>query len=152
MQKIEDEAKRVAAERDKISVEFVKNFKTMSKTLQIKVNQELTRNEMIILLREGLSKLSKFNSNWAELTINFNSINNYIEEVTHKTLIDFVDNVEVAQENTFPLDLLTDSIEKTLKLSNNPHRAAEMYVDFSHKNIVKSLNDMHQCKNTLLPF
>jgi gamma-glutamylcysteine synthetase len=152
LQKIEDEAKRVAAERDKISVEFVKNFETMSKTLQIKVNQELTRNEMIILLREGLSKLSKLNSNWAELTINFNSINNYIEEVTHTTLTDFVDNVEVAQENTFPLDLLTDSIEKTLKLSNNTHRAAEMYVDFSHKNIVKSLNDMHQCKNTLLPF
>lgn len=152
MQKIEDEGKRVAAERNKISVEFVNNFKTMSKTLQIKVNQELTRNEMIILLREGLSKLSKLNSNWAELTINFNSINNYIEEVTHTTLTDFVDNVEVAQENTFPLDLLTDSIEKTLKLSNNTHRAAEMYVDFSHKNIVKSLNDMHQCKNTLLPF
>jgi hypothetical protein len=102
LQKIEDEAKRVAAERDKISVEFVKNFKTMSKTLQIKVNQELTRNEMIILLREGLSKLSKLNSNWAELTINFNSINNYIEEVTQTTLTDFVDNVEVAQENTFP--------------------------------------------------
>jgi hypothetical protein len=66
--------------------------------------------------------------------------------------MDFVDNVEVAQENTFPLDLLTDSIEKTLKLSNNTHRAAEMYVDFSHKNIVKCLNDMHQCKNTMLPF
>ncbi len=152
MQKIEDEEKRVAAERDKISVEFVKNFETMSKTLQIKVNQELTRNEMIILLREVLSKLSKSKSNWAELTINFNSINNYIEEVTHTTLTDFVDNVEVAQENTFPLDLLTDSIGKTLKLSNNTHRAAEMYVDFSHKNIVKSLNEMHQCKNTLLPF
>jgi hypothetical protein len=152
LQKIEDEEKRVAAERDKISVEFVKNFETMSKTLQIKVNQELTRNEMIILLREVLSKLSKSKSNWAELTINFNSINNYIEEVTHTTLTDFVDNVEVAQENTFPLDLLTDSIGKTLKLSNNTHRAAEMYVDFSHKNIVKSLNEMHQCKNTLLPF
>jgi hypothetical protein len=152
LQKIEDEAKRVAAERDKISVEFVKNFETMSKTLQIKVNQELTRNEMIILLREGLSKLSKLNSNWTELTINFNSINNYIEEVTLTTLTDFVDNVEVAQENTFRLDWLTDSIEKTLKLSNNTHRAAEMYVDFSHEIIVKSLNDMHQCKNTLLPF
>ncbi len=30
LQEIEKEAKRVAAERDKISVEFVKNFKTMS--------------------------------------------------------------------------------------------------------------------------
>ena len=152
MQQIEDEAKRVAAERDKISVEFVKNFKTMSKTLQIKVDQELSQNEMIILLKEGISKLSQLNSNWTELTMNFNSINNYIEQVTHTTLTDFAEDAKDAQENTFLVDFMTNSIEKTLKLSYTTHSAAEMYVEFSNRNILKSLSDMHQCKNALYPF
>jgi hypothetical protein len=152
LQKIEDEAKRVAAERDKISVEFVKNFKTMSKTLQIKVDQELSQNEMIILLKEGISKLSQLNSNWTELTMNFNSINNYIEQITQKTLTNFAEDAKDAQENTFLVDFITNSIEKTLKLSYTTHRAAEMYVEFSNTNILKSLSDMHQSKNALYPF
>jgi predicted transcriptional regulator len=120
--------------------------------LQIKVDQELSQNEMIILLKEGISKLSQLNSNWTELTMNFNSMNNYIEEVTQKTLTDFAEDAKDAQENTFLLDFMTNSIEKTLKLSYTTHRAAEMYVEFSNRNIVKSLSDMHQCKCTLLTF
>jgi hypothetical protein len=150
LQEIEKEAKRVAAERDKISVEFVKKFKTMSKTLQIKVDQELSQNEMIILLKEGMSKLSQLNSNWAELTMNFNSINNHVEHTTQKTLKIFANDAKDAQENTFLFDFMIDSINKSLELSNTTHRVAETYVKFSNKNLVKSLSGMHQCKNALL--
>ncbi len=148
LQRIKQVEKRVEEEKEEIYDDFKKRLEKM----HVDVKKEISRDEIIKLLGDGLSKLSKLNSNWAGLSKNFNSINNYIEQVTHTTLTDFVDDAKIAQEDPFIIDFMTDSINKSLELSCATHRAAEMYVDFSHKNIVKSLNDMHQSKNKLLPF
>jgi NTP pyrophosphatase (non-canonical NTP hydrolase) len=148
LQRIKQVEKRVEEEKEEIYDDFKKRLEKM----HVDVKKEISRDEIIKLLGDGLSKLSKLNSNWAGLSKNFNSINNYIEQVTHRALTDFVDDAKIAQEDPFIIDFMTDSINKSLELSCATHRAAEMYVDFSHKNIVKSLNDMHQSKNKLLPF
>jgi hypothetical protein len=148
LHRIEQEAKRVEEQRKEICDDFKKRFEKM----HVDVKKEISRDEIIKLLGDGMSYLSRLNSNWTELPKNFNSINNYIEQVTHRALTNFVDDAKEAQEHPFIIDFMTNSINKSLELSCATHRAAEMYVDFSHKNIVKPLNDMHQNKNALLPF
>ncbi len=148
LQRIEIEAKRVEEQRETIYGDFKKRLEKM----HVDVKKEISRDEIINLLEDGMSKLSKFYTNYAMLIKNFNSINNHIEQVTHRALSDFVDDAKEAQEYPFLIDLMTDSINKSLELSCATHRTAEMYVDFSNKNIVKSLNEMHRCKNELLPF
>jgi hypothetical protein len=120
--------------------------------MDVDVKKEISRNEIINLLGDAMRKLSKFYTNYAGLIKNFDLINNHIEQVTHKALTDFFDDAKIAQEDPFIIDFMTDSINKSLELSDATHRAAEMYVEFSHKNIVKRLDDMHQCKYALLPF
>jgi hypothetical protein len=148
LQRIEIEAKRVEEQRETIYGDFKKRLEKM----HVDVKKEISRDEIINLLEDGMSKLSKFYTNYAMLIKNFNSINNHIEQVTHRALSDFVDDAKEAQEYPFLIDLMTDSINKSLELSCATHRTAEMYVDFSNKNIVKSLNEMHRCKNELFPF
>jgi flagellar motor protein MotB len=148
LQRIEQKEKRVEEQRKEIYDDFIKRLKNMHDD----VEKEISRDDIIKLLGDGLSHLSKLNSNWVGLTKNFNSISSHIELVTHATLSDFVDDAKDAQEDPFLIDFMTNSINKSLELSNTTHRAAKMYVDFSNKTIVKSLNDMHQSKNTLLPF
>jgi hypothetical protein len=127
---------------------FIRRLENM----HVDVEKEISRNEIINLLGDGLSKLSQFYTNYAGLIKNFDSINNHIEQVTHRALTDFVDDAKIAQEDPFIIDFMTDSINKSLELSDATHRTAKMYVEFSNRNIVKSLNDMHQSKNKLLPF
>ncbi|EFX63200.1 hypothetical protein DAPPUDRAFT_308060 [Daphnia pulex] len=127
---------------------FIRRLKNM----HVDVEKEISRNEIINLLGDGLSKLSQFYTNYAGLIKNFDSINNHIEQVTHRALTDFVDDAKIAQEDPFIIDFMTDSINKSLELSDATHPTAKMYVEFSNKNIMKSLKDMHQSKNALYPF
>jgi NTP pyrophosphatase (non-canonical NTP hydrolase) len=127
---------------------FIRSLENM----HVDVEKEISRNEIINLLGDGLSKLSQFYTNYAGLIKNFDSINNHIEQVTHRALTDFVDDAKIAQEDPFIIDFMTDSINKSLELSDATHRTAKMYVEFSNKNIMKSLKDMHQSKNALYPF
>jgi hypothetical protein len=145
---IEQKEKRVEEEREEIYDDFKKRLEKMD----VDVKKEISRDEIFNLLKAGISKLSQLNSNWVGLTKNFNSINNHIEQITHRALTDFVDDAKDAQEDPFIIDFMTDSINKSLELSYATHRAAEMYVKFSNRNIVKSLNDMHERKYVLLPF
>lgn len=148
LQRIKQIEKRVEEENEEIYDDFIKRLQNM----HVDVKKEICRDEIIKLLGDGLSHLSKLNSNWAGLTKNFNSINNYIEQVTHTTLTNFAEDAKIAQEDPFLIDFMTDSIKKSLELSYATHRAAEMYVEFSNRNILESLSDMHQRKYELLPF
>ncbi len=85
--------------------------------MHVDVEKEISRNEIINLLGDGLSKLSQFYTNYAGLIKIFDLINNHIEQVTHKALTDFVDDAKIAQEDPFLIDLMTDSINKSLELS-----------------------------------
>jgi hypothetical protein len=81
LQRIEQEAKRVEEEKEEIYDDFIKRLQNM----HVDVKKEIGRNEIIKLLGDGLSHLSKLNSNWAGLTKNFKSINNHIEQISLHT-------------------------------------------------------------------
>ncbi len=143
LQKIETELKRVQDEKDKICYNYIKSLKA----LHINVDKELSQNEMIKLLEEGLSQLSKLNSNWVGFTQNFNSINNYIQQVTQRLLTDFVEDAKSVQEDASMIDFITDSMNKSLESTRRTRHNAKMYVEFSNEKIMKPLDDMDRYKN-----
>jgi hypothetical protein len=100
-------------------------------------------------IQKGLTQLCKLNSNWADFTQNFNSINNYIKEVTRRGLTDFVEDAKSAKEDISIIEFMTNSINKALECSIKTHQTAKMYVEFSNNQIMKSLNVMQRDKNAL---
>ncbi len=142
LQEIQQEAKRAEEESDKIHEEFTNRFDKM----HVDAEKDKSRDEMIELLKEGMDQLSKLNSNWAGFSQNFNSINNYIEQVTQRALTDFVE--DAAQEDTSMIDF-SGPINKALECSKKTHQTAKMYVEFSNNQIMKSLNEMQRYKNAL---
>jgi hypothetical protein len=113
LQRIEQEAKRVEEQREEIYGDYKKRLEKMD----VDVKKEISRDDIIKLLGDGMSKLSQCYTNFAGLIKNFNSIKNDIEQITHRALTDFVDDAKIAQEDPFLIDLMTDSINKSLELS-----------------------------------
>jgi predicted small secreted protein len=113
LHRIKQEARRVEEEKEEIYDDFIKRLQNM----HVDVKKEISGDEIINLLKAGMSKLSKLNSNWVGLIKNFNSINDHINQITQRALTDFVDDTKDAQEYPFLIDLMTDSIKKSLELS-----------------------------------
>jgi hypothetical protein len=111
---------------------------------QMNVYNELNQNEMIRLLKEGITQLSHLNSNWSSFTQNFNSINNYIEQAARRALTDFVENAKSVQEDTIIVHFIIESMNKSLESTRITSHNAKMYVEFSYENIVKPLRDMRR--------
>ena len=88
---VEKRLKNMQQQRDNILASHIS---------QMKVYNELNQNEMIRLLKEGITQLSQLNSNWSSFTQNFNSINNYIEQATRRALTDLVKDAKSVQEDT----------------------------------------------------
>ena len=143
LQKIETELKRVQDEKDKIFYNYMKTLKI----IQINIDKELSQNDMIKLLENGMGQLSQLNSNWAGFTNNFNSFNNNVKEVTQRAMADFAENAKSAQGDISIIDFLTDSMNKTLETSQRTSHNAKKYVKFSNENIMQSLDDMDQYKD-----
>jgi hypothetical protein len=96
---------------------------------------------MIQILTDGTQLLGKLQENWAGMTLYFKSINSYIEDMKTKQNM-FVEDAKVVQDSSL-LDLMAESIKKSLESSIKSHRTAATYVKVSNNYIIEPLQVMH---------
>jgi hypothetical protein len=139
LQRIKEQAKQVEKEKGKIWDDYTKSLKN----LQINVGKGVSTDEMIKLLQDGTKKLGEMHEKWAGMTMYFEHINNHIDKVTKKYLVDFVNDANDAQHDISLLEFMTDSIEKSLTSSIKSHHVAATYVKVSDNYIMGPLKRMH---------
>jgi hypothetical protein len=136
-----EKAKQDAAEAekniDKVRDEFTESLKNM----HIDVNKNISKDRMIGILQEGTKQLGRLQENWTGMTLYFKSINSYIEDMKTKQNM-FVEDAKVVQDSSL-LDLMAESIKKSLESSIKSHRTAATYVKVSNNYIIEPLQVMH---------
>jgi hypothetical protein len=124
---------------DKICDECTESLRNM----QVDVDEDISTDRMIQILKDGTQQLGKLQENWTGMTLYFKSINSNIEKVMKKQQNIFVGDAKDAQENTFLIDSMAESIKKSLESSIKSHRTAATYVKVSNNYIMGPLRNMH---------
>ena len=139
LNKAKQDAIDAEKEMEKICDEYIKSLENM----HIDVKKDISTDRMIKILKKGTKLLGKLQENWAGMTLYFKSINSYIEKVMNKQQNMFVKDAQDAQEHTFLIDVMTDTIKKSLESSIKSHRTAATYVKVSNNYIMEPLRSMH---------
>ncbi|XP_046636092.1 uncharacterized protein LOC124314772 isoform X2 [Daphnia pulicaria] len=130
--------KKSEKEMKKICDEFIKSLENM----HIDIIKDISTDSMMQILKDGMNLLSKLQENWTGMTLYFQSINSYIEDMKTKHK-DFVEDAKVAQEDSSTIDFMAESIEKSLETSIKSHHIAATYVKVSNSFIMEPLRNIH---------
>ncbi|EFX83207.1 hypothetical protein DAPPUDRAFT_100775 [Daphnia pulex] len=112
LEKAKQDAKKADEEMGKIEKEFTESLKNMH-----------------------------IDKNWVGMTLYFQSINSYIEDMKTKQNT-FVEDAEGAQDSSL-IDFMADSIKNSLESSIKSHRTAATDVKVSNNYIMEPLRKMH---------
>nr|CAH0113456.1 unnamed protein product [Daphnia galeata] len=135
------EAAQTGPEMDTICNKCQKSLDNM----RVNVDEKISTDEMIQLLKDGTKQMGELQKNWAGMTMYFTSINSYIKKVMkpqHQVYID--DANAVLELGSSFVDLLTDSMAKSLESSIKSHRTATTYFKVSDNYIMGPLKQMHR--------
>jgi hypothetical protein len=137
LEETKEKAKKAEEEMGEIENEYIKSLENM----HIDVKKDISTDQMIQILKDGTQQLGKLQENWTGMTLYFQSINSYIEDMKTKQKM-FVEDAEGAQDSSL-IDFMAVSIKKSLESSIKSHRTAAMYVQVSNNYIIEPLQVMH---------
>jgi hypothetical protein len=136
-------AKQDAAEAEKKMEKNCDNWINSLKNMHIDVQKDISTDRMIQILKDGTKLLSDLQGNWTGMTLYFEFVNSYMEELKKKQQ-DFVKDSQDAQEDPLMIDfMMSSSMEILLESSIMSHRTAATYVKISNNYIMEPLRKMH---------
>jgi hypothetical protein len=126
--------------QDDIFNDFIQRLENM----RVNVDDKISKDKMIEQLKEGTRLLGELQKNWAGMTMYFTSINSYIKKVMNPQQNVFIDdaNAVLKLDSSF-VNLLTNSMAKSLESSIKSQHTAATYVQVSHNYIMGPLKQMH---------